>query len=234
MSIVDILIIIVLILFSIIGFNRGVFKSLVVFLGFIAVIVLSYMFKNTVGDFFVLNLPFFDFGKSFMGVSTLNIIVYQAIALVIMLIIFGLIYKFLVTITGIFEKVLKMTIILGLPSKLLGMVFGFLEGYIVVYVALFILSQPFINFNLINDSKYTSIILKNSPIISKYAENSVHLLDEVNELSSIEDANTKDLMLSRIILKRKVTSADVMQKLVDTGKIDIEGIDDVINEYRLK
>lgn len=232
MNITDILIIVVLILFSIVGFNRGVFKSLVVFLGFLAVIILSYTFKNTVGDFFVLNLPFIDFGKSFMGISTLNIIVYQAIAFVIMLIIFGLIYKFLVTVTGIFEKVLKMTIILGIPSKLLGMVFGFLEGYIVVYVALFVLNQPFIDFDLINDSKYTPIILKNSPVISKYAENSLQLIDEVNGLSTITDANEKDLMLSKIILERKVTSADVMQKLVDTGKVNIEGIEEVIADYK--
>ena len=232
MNIVDILIIVVLISFGIIGFNRGVFKSLVVFLGFIAVIVLSYMLKNIIGDFFVLNLPFFDFGKSFLGVSTLNIILYQTLAFVIMLIVFGLVYKFLVIATGIFEKVLKLTVILGIPSKILGMIFGLLEGYIVIYLSLFFLSQPFLKLDIINDSKYCSAILNKSPIISGYAENSLHLVEEVNNLSTIEDTNEKDLELSKLILKRKVTSSDVMQKLVDSGKIEIEGIEEVINEYR--
>ena len=232
MNIVDILIIVVLISFAIIGFNRGIFKSLIVFLGFIAVIFLAYMFKNYVGDFFVLNLPFMNFGKSFVGVSSINIVMYQALAFIIMLIVFGLIYRFLVTISGIFEKVLKLTVILGIPSKLLGMVFGALEGLIVLYLSLFILNQPFLNFEPINNSKYASIILNDIPVISKYAESSLHLAEEIQNLSKIEDANEKDLRISELILREKVTSVDVMEKLIKMGKIEIEGIDEVINQFR--
>lgn len=231
MNVVDIMIIIVLIAFAIIGFNRGIFKSLIAFLGFIAVIFLAYMFKNTIGDFFVLNLPFINFSKSFMGVSSINIVMYQALAFVIMLAIFGLIYRFLVTISGIFEKVLKLTVILGIPSKLLGMVFGVLEGIIVIYLSLFILSQPFLKFDAINDSKYAKIILNQTPIISSYAESSLRLVHEIQELSEIEDSNEKDLKISELILKENVTSPDVMKKLVKMGKLEIEGIDEVISQY---
>lgn len=233
MNIVDIVIIVVLIAFAIIGFNRGIFKSLIVFLGFIAVIFLAYMFKNYVGDFLVLNLPFIDFGKNFAGVSSINIVMYQALAFVIMLAIFGLIYRFLVTISGIFEKVLKLTVILGLPSKLLGMVFGFLEGVIIVYLSLFILSQPFLKFDAINDSKYSSIILKHTPIISNYAQRGLHLVQEIQELSKIEDANEKDLKICELILKENVTSPEVIRKLVYADKLKIEGIEEVINMYNI-
>ena len=231
MSIIDILIVVVLIAFGIIGFNRGVFKSLIVFLGFIAVIFLAYMFKNYIGDFFVLNLPFIDFGKSFAGVSSINIIMYQSLAFIIMLAIFGLVYRFLVTISGIFEKVLKLTIILGIPSKLLGMFFGILEGIIVVYLSLFVLSQPFLKLTGIEDSKYTKIILNNTPIVSNYAESGLRLAREIQELSKIEDSNEKDLRISELILKENVTSPEKMKKLVKMGKLEIEGIDDVISQY---
>ncbi len=40
-----------------------------------------------------------------------------------------IILKVLTLATNIFEKLLKMTIILGIPSKLLGMVAGFVEGF---------------------------------------------------------------------------------------------------------
>ena len=149
-----------------------------------------------------------------------------------MLIVFGLIYRFLVTISGIFEKVLKLTVILGIPSKLLGMVFGALEGLIVLYLSLFILNQPFLNFEPINNSKYASIILNDIPVISKYAESSLHLAEEIQNLSKIEDANEKDLRISELILREKVTSVDVMEKLIKMGKIEIEGIDEVINQFR--
>ena len=58
MEITDIIIFVVILAFAIIGFQRGVFKSLVTIVGFFAVIYLAYLFKNVIGDFFVLNLPF--------------------------------------------------------------------------------------------------------------------------------------------------------------------------------
>ena len=56
MGIVDLFIIAILAAFALLGFKRGVFQSLVAFIGFIVVICLSYWLKNYLGDFFVLNL----------------------------------------------------------------------------------------------------------------------------------------------------------------------------------
>ena len=103
MDIVDIVIIVFLFLFALIGFKRGFFKSLVMFIGFIIVIFWSYVLKNYLGDFMVLNLPFMEFQNFLGGAVTLNIIMYQSIAFIIMLAILSLVYKIVVTITGIFE-----------------------------------------------------------------------------------------------------------------------------------
>ena len=182
MEIYDIIILAFLIICALIGFKNGFFKSLISFVGFILVVVLAYEFKNIVGDFFVLNLPFIEFKNILGGASTLNIIMYQAIAFLIMLIIFGLIYKIIVTITGIFEKVLKLTIILGIPSKLLGLVVGFLEGLVILYLVLFFLAQPFVNINIYDNSNYAQIILEKTPILSGYAEKSLEVYNEISSL----------------------------------------------------
>ena len=158
MVLVDYAIIVALIIFAIIGFKRGVFKSLVAFLGFIIIIFLAYALKNIFGDIFVLNLPFIKFGNFLGGAVTLNIVMYQSLAFIIILIILSLIYRFFITITGIFEKLLKITIILGIPSKLLGMVVGFLEGYVIIYLVLFFLNQPFLRVEYLDKSKYVPII----------------------------------------------------------------------------
>ncbi len=232
MNFLDIIIVIVLILFAILGFNRGVFQSLIILLGFIIVIFTSYTLKNYIGDIFVLNLPFISFGNFFNGVSSLNIIMYQAFAFIIMLIIFGLIYKFLITISGIFEKILRITVILGIPSKILGLFVGFIEGYIIVYLSLFILSQPFLQLDMSNESKYAEKILNNSPVISNFAENSLRLVNKVTDITKIEDKEAMDLKIAKLILDEKVTSKEVMQKLIEKGKLKGEDIKELVNNYK--
>ncbi len=231
MKLYDIFIIVFLLFFALLGFKRGIFKSLVSFIGFIIVIVLSYNFKNIVGDFFVLNLPFIEFKEFLGGASTINIIMYQGIAFILMSIIFGLVYKIIVTITGIFEKILKLTIVLGIPSKLLGLVVGFLEGYIILYLILFFLVQPFINVDVYKESDFANQILEKTPVLSSYAEKSLVVVNEIRDLTKIEDNSKLDLQIADLILKNKVTSKNVMQKLVDDGKIKIDGIDEVLNKY---
>ena len=134
MNIVDIIILAILASFALLGFKRGVFQSLASFLGFIVVICLSYWLKNYLGDLLVLNLPFTEYTFIPGGSMVLNVVTYQSIAFIIMLIILGLAYKIILIFTGIFEKLLRITIILGIPSKILGLIVGVLEGFIVVYL----------------------------------------------------------------------------------------------------
>ena len=234
MSFVDIIIIVVLILFAIIGFNRGVIQSLIILLGFIIVIFVSYALKNVIGDFLVINLPFVVFGHFLEGVPALNVILYQAIAFVILLSVFGLAYKALITISGVLEKVLRFTIILGIPSKIGGIIIGFIEGYIIVYIALFILNQPFLRMDALNDSTMVSKILNNSPIISKYAEGSLRVFNSIKEITDEQDDIEMNKKIVQLILDEKVTSKEVMQKLVDSGKLDGDDIKEIVNNYNEK
>ena len=231
MKLYDLIIVFFLILCAVIGFKRGFFKSLITFAGFIFIIVLSYNLKNYLGDFLTLNLPFINFKQFMGGASTLNIVMYQAIAFLVILSILALVYKIIVAITGIFEKILKYTIILGIPSKLLGLVLGLLEGYVIVYLVLFFLTQPFLNLNVLENSNYASQILEKTPLISPVADASLKIINEINDLSKTENANELDLQIADIILKEKVTSKEVMQKLINQGKIKIEGIDTILNKY---
>ena len=232
MGIIDIIILVVLVSFAIIGFKRGVIHSLVSFVGFILVIYLAYLVKNYLGDIFVLNLPFLNFKIGSISSQVMNIVMYQSVAFIIMMIAFGLIYKFLMIISGIIEKILKMTIILDIPSKILGLIVGALEGYIVVYLLLFFLVQPYVKMNILNESKYASTILTKTPVLNGFANNTLEIIEEVNTMVKNNDTDNFDLRLSELILKYKVTSAETMQKLVDIKKIEVESINDVINKYK--
>ena len=148
MNIIDIIIIIYILLSGIIGYKRGVFKELVLCLGTILVFYLAYQFKDPLGEFLLLKLPMFDFPNLFKGAITLNILVYQLLAFIIVLAVLLIIFNVIVSITGIFEKILRITIILGIPSKILGFLVGLVEGYVITFVVLFFLTQPAFSFDL--------------------------------------------------------------------------------------
>ena len=225
MSIVDIIILVILVSFATIGFSRGVFKSLVAFVGFLIVVCLAYLFKNILGDFLILNLPFIDFDIG-GGSVVMNIIMYQTIAFIIMLIIFGIVYRVLLIVTGIFEKILRITIILGIPSKLLGLLVGILEGIIIVYLALFFVTQPYIKMDILSDSKFAKPILTKTPLLSNFAENTMSVITEINDTSDF------DLKLTELILKNKVADANLFQKLIDNKKIEVSGIQEIVDKYK--
>ena len=232
MGIVDIIILAILVAFALLGFKRGVFQSLVACLGFIAVVCISYWLKNYLGDFLVLNLPFSKYTFIPGGSVVLNVITYQMIAFIIMLIILGLAYKIILVATGLFEKLLRITIILGVPSKLLGLVVGVLEGFIIVYMILFFVSQPFMRIDLLENSKFAKPILKDTPILKGFANDTFAIINEIDETMNSKDDEKFDLKLTDLILKRKITSASVMQELVDSKKIEVDGIQSIIDNYK--
>ena len=232
MSLVDIIIIVILLAFAIIGFKRGVLKSLVSFIGFILVIYLAYLFKNYLGDIFVKDLPFFDIKIGSIASDVMNVVMYQTIAFAIIAFLLGLIYKAILIMSGIVEKIFTLTIVLGIPSKILGLVVGVLEGYIIVYLALFFVAQPYVKMDVLTDSRYAETILNKTPVLSKFANNTLEIVDEVRETIKTDETENFDLKLSDLVLKNKVTSPEVMEKLVKSQKINVKGIDEVINKYK--
>ena len=131
MDLFNILFFMIIIAFGCLGFSRGLTKQIVIFIGTIIVLIIAYELKSVIGDFFLLNLPFIKFS---WGISSLNILFYQGLAFFIIVILLEVVLKILIAITSVFEKILKYTIILGIPSKLLGMLVGFLEGYVFAFL----------------------------------------------------------------------------------------------------
>lgn len=232
MNFLDIIIIAIILISGILGFRRGVFKQLIMFFGIIIVFILSYKLKNYVGDFLVINFPFFDFPNFLKGASALNIIVYQSIAFLITFVVLYIIYEFIVSVTGLFEKVLRFTIILGIPSKILGFFLGLVEGYVIAYLLVFFVAQPALNLDFANDSKYANDILTKTPILTKITDDTLELADEIIKLKDIKNVNEMNLKIVDLILSKKVTSVETIETLVANGKLNIKNIDSVINKYK--
>lgn len=236
MNVVDIIILVILLLFVLKGWSEGFIKETVSFIGSFAVIVIAYLLKNPVSIFLYKTLPFFKFSGPLAGISVLNIIVYELIAFLLVATILLTIYVLILKVTRILEKIVKLTIILALPSKILGALVGFVEGVVVAFVILFV----FMQFNMtrvhIQKSSYAETVLTKTPLLGKAIEPIYNSFKEIVEVSENykdstdrEEANLKGL---NILLKYEVISAENAQELVDSGKLKITGANELINKYR--
>lgn len=233
LNIVDAIIILIILLGGIVGFKEGVIKKATSIIGLVLVVILSFVLKNYLSVFFYENLPFFDLWGVFKGIQVLNIVFYEMVAFLIIASVLTIVYRVILGITGIIEKLLKATVILSIPSKILGFIVGLLESYIWVYLFLFVLTLPVFNIKDIYESKTAMFIITETPILSKYTGKT---LDIYNDLYSIIDnrENKSNEQVNeeamKLMLEYEIITPESAQKLIDKNKVDIND-DSFINTY---
>jgi uncharacterized membrane protein required for colicin V production len=225
MNVIDSVIILFLLLGAVLGFKRGVIKSVVSLVGIILVVVLSFTFKDQLAIFLYSHLPFFN-----IGIKALNILIYEVIAFLLIFIVLLSVLKILIKISGIFETILKFTFVLALPSKILGAIFGFFESYILAFIILFLIAQLNIQSSLITDSKLATSIMEKTPLMSSAIKETYNGVNELVNMykndSNGEDKNSLNDKALNIMLKYNIISKDNINSLVDKGKLDEVNLDD--------
>lgn len=237
LNVFDIGILLLLIMFVIIGIKRGVIKEAVSLVAIILVFVLSFSLKGIIGNIFCVIFPFMDFFGSLKGMVTLNIFIYQLLAFMIVFIILLSVYELSLKVSKFLQKIVNATIILMLPSKILGGVVSLLKGYIVLFIIFLFLMIPFGNFEYFKESRCIQFMLYETPVLSGYANNFVQpvkeviaLTDEMDSKSiSMNDANLKAL---DIMLKYNVVDKQTIESLVEVNKLkDVQNVESVLSKY---
>lgn len=237
MNIIDSIVILIILMSGAIGMKKGLIRSFISFAGIALVFTLSYLLKDPVAEFLSLKLPFFEFTGIFSGVTILNVIIYQLISFFFIFAAFMSLYTFLVHISKIVEKILKMTIILAIPSKIGGFILGLFEGLLVSLIFIIILSLPVLNFNSVRESKFRNYLYNNSPLIGNVTKNTNDAIDEIFTLKDEfdEESDKEDFNLNclDILLKHKVIGKEYAKSLLDSGKlkIDKEKANAIIDKY---
>ncbi|MFV0274842.1 MAG: CvpA family protein [Bacilli bacterium] len=238
MNILDLIIIIFIAYRVLIGFKNGFFKELISVVGFIVIIILSFVFKDIISNLLITYFPFFDFGGLFIGGMAINILVYKVIGFFIIFSILSIILKILITITNAFETLLKFTIILAIPSKVGGAIIGFIYGWFIIFLCLMILNIPIenniiINSKMVQESTMNDVILNKTPILSGIGKNTLSSMDEINTLIEEYNNNPKNNLNDKIVeilLKYKLTDKNTIKKLIEKGKITITD-EQILNKY---
>lgn len=225
--IIDVLILLGLGLGAVTGFARGFLRQTVQSLGGILVVILAFIFRGAVSSFLMRIFPSINIGGDFSGISSMNILVYDIIAFVILLVIFGIALRLVMTVATFIERIFNATIILAIPSKILGAIMGLVEAYVIIFIILFILTLPVFNFKFINQSKYKNTILEGTPIMSALASKTVNSFNDiyalkddfVNEVDRLE----LDEKVLKILIDNKIITDKRAEELYNEGKIKAKG-----------
>lgn len=235
MSIVDIFIIVFILIGGLLGLKRGAVKEFVSAIGFFVIVVLSFLLKNPLSVIFYENLPFFKFGGIFKGVTALNIALYELIAFLVVALVLTFIWKLVEYASNIMQKIINMTILLGLPSKIIGFIIGLLEYYVLAFIIIYILTLPIFSVKPVIESKNAQFILNDTPIISSFVKESTGFIGEFIELRDkyqvTESANQFNYETLDLFMKYDIVDVKSVKKLKEKNKISIDGIDTLIQKY---
>lgn len=236
LTIVDSILILFLLLGAVLGFKKGAIKSLVVLIGTLILVVVSYYLKNPIAELLLDYCPFIKFGGTWTGLVTLNILLYEAIAYVLVFVVLSSILSLLVKVSGILEKILAATIILGIPSKIIGAVLGFLEALVFSFIILFVLLQFNMTSEMVSDSSVARSIIDKTPIIGHMVNDTYKAIQDINKLQekykndSNKDAYNAEILT--IMLEYKVVTPEVTQKLIIDKKLNFAGAQNVLDSYK--
>ena len=231
-GLVDAIIICFIILGGLIGFKEGAIKKAVSLGGLVLIFIIAFSLKNKLSVYFYENLPFVKLWGVFKGVQVLNVLFYEIVAFFIIFSALSIVLGVFISISGFIERILKMTIILSIPSKIIGFFIGLIESYILVYVILFIMTLPVINVKEIYSSKVADFVLTDTPILSKYTAKTIDIYNNVYEIVENKDMKsnkeineeTMDLML-----KYDIITLESAKKLIKEDKVSVS--DNYLEKY---
>lgn len=224
-GLIDIFILIFLALGGLVGFKSGAIKELTRFIGFFLVVLVAFYLKDTLMVALYENLPFYNFFGIIRGIDALNILLYQLISFLVIFFFLYFILRVLIVITGLVEWLVKMTIFLSLPSKIIGLLVGVVEYYVYIFFILYILNMPLFNLTFVSSSKFGGIILKNTPILSEMADDTVEVYSDIWEIIKSKKGKSNDEINTLVLtslLDHNLITVDSAKKLVESNKITIE------------
>ena len=237
LNIFDVGIILLLIMFLIVGFKNGVIREAFALIGIIAVFILSFVFKGLLGNLMCIILPFFKLSGVIEGFSVINILIYQIIAFMLVFAILLTIYEIFLKISKFIQKLVNLTIILILPSKLLGAVVSLIKGVIVLFAVFIVLMIPLKNSELFTGSTMVNQILYKTPIRSQSSNNYINTVEEIYNLAEKVSnkkisTNAANLELLDMMLKHKIVNKSTVESLVKLHKLDdVNNIETVLQKY---
>ena len=227
MNILDIIIIIILLMYIIVGFKNGVIRELSHLIGIVLVLFLSSKLKEPVGEFFYNHFPDIKIFNGVLDNPIINMIVYKLLAFLFLFVVLLGLYFLIINVSKTINNFINGTIILKLPSKILGAIVGFIKGYIFVFIGMIIVFIGLHNDPMYQDSTIGKFILHKTPIVSKSTGNITESLQEIVEISNgikdkTIDKTEANIKIIKTLIKYKIIDKSTLQEYLKSNNVKVD------------
>ena len=212
MTFIDVIIILIMIIGLIIGWNGGFFKTAIDIFSLFVSMVIAGLLKGPLGNLLASFIPFMNM----KGLYSLNIIMYQLIAYFLILLLVLGIYQGIMKRSKLDDKISDKSLTAQLPSKLIGAVLGIALSIIFTYNILLVVKFPSFDGSWIRDSYFTSRVLENSFMLSDINKK---LYDASDEAAIIISENKNEY--------KKYIDTKIVEYFIDIDLISYEKVDEL-------
>lgn len=222
MQILDIIIIVIAILGVYLGYQNGIVKVGSDFVALFISMLLAGLLKGPIASMLYPVLPFLSYGGVNKDLYTVNLIFYQVVIYMILVLFFLAIYQLIITKTKVKELITNTMVETYLVMKLVGAVIGAPLIILFIYNFLLFFNMPLLNLKEVRDSNYINAVLKKTPIIASVNKSLYNSEKYFNDVISDKKmlANDKRYLDNNILnymIDEGFISAEKAQKLIDKG-----------------
>ena len=214
MTYIDIVIIVIMLIGIVIGWNGGFFKTSLDIFSVFAATVVAGLLKGVIANWLCMILPF----TNIEGFYSLNIILYQLIVYLAILLVILLIYNLIMKVTGANDKLSDKSLTASLASKMLGAVFGIALSIILTFNVILVFKFPLTNINALRESYFAPRIMRRMFMVSSL--NSALYNSEENATNIISKNKKKKLKKRNQYIDTLILNYYIDVDLISYDKID--------------
>lgn len=228
MTWVGIVILLFAVLGGFLGWRSGALRALINLIGLLAIIILSFEFKNFLGSIIISKMPFFNFGGIFTDIYSVNFLFYQSLAFIVVFLLLYCILNILINLSGMVEVIDRFTKMYKLPSKIGGAVIGVVESFVYVFIVVFVLLAIPGTTKFMMEDKVAMKVATNTPVLSRVFGLSLRVeqyqylrAKEITERTPENIEKAEQDILYELVDKR-VVEADLVKEAQDLDKLHME------------
>ena len=228
MKISEIVIIIIILLGALIGFKKGAIKEIFELVGTVSIIIIAYLLKGYLASFLIKLLPFFNF-KGYVGLYSINFLIYDVISFIIIFVLLYCILNILINLAGFIDKLINLSVIFALPSKIIGLVLGMVNALVFIFLLCYIAMQIPHTQKYVMESKVSTSILERTPIVNVVCSKGILVSEDVyNKLLGYsfkeEDTQDMNLQIATSVAKYGLVDKTLIQEAINAGKLNLEHV----------
>lgn len=228
MKVIGIVLILILLLGAFVGYKKGAVKEFFELVGTVSIIIISYLLKGYLTAALIKYLPFWNF-KGYIGLYSLNFLMYDVVSFVIIFILLYCILNILINLAGFIDKLVKYSVVYDIPSKVLGVIFGCINSLIFCFLICYVMLQVPYTQKYVRKNTFATKIVERTPVLNVVCSSGILTAEDAyNKLDSYsfkeEDIDNMNLQIATSVARYALIKKPLIQTSINNGKLNLDHV----------